>query len=132
MNYSSVYVTLASVHVDALVAFYGDLLGQQVQRLIPSRYGEFWVSGLRLAIFKPRGDHLVEFKATGSGGMSLCLEVEDLDEAIAHLTHLGQPPPGPIITAPHGREIYAYDPDGNRLILHQSPPGITKASTEPE
>jgi hypothetical protein len=52
--------------------------------------------------------------------MSLCLEVANLDQAIARLTHLGYPPPGPILTASHGREIYAYDHDGNRLILHQA------------
>jgi len=55
-------------------------------------------------------------------GMSLCLEVENLETAIAHLTQLGSPPAEPIITASHGREIYAYDPDGNWLILHQSHP----------
>jgi hypothetical protein len=40
--------------------------------------------------------------------------------AIATLTHLGYPPPGEIIEASHGREIYAYDPAKNRLILHQA------------
>jgi len=43
-----------------------------------------------------------------------------LKEAIAYLTSLGYPPPGEITTASHGREIYAYDPMNNRLILHQS------------
>jgi len=52
--------------------------------------------------------------------MSLCLEVADLEGAIAHLTQLGYPPSGAIITASHGREVYAYDPDGNWLILHQT------------
>ena len=52
--------------------------------------------------------------------MSLCLEVTDLPMAIAHLTDMGYPPPGEIIAASHGTEIYAYDPDNNRLILHQS------------
>ncbi len=51
--------------------------------------------------------------------ISLCLEVIDLEAAIAHLTDLGYPPPGKILTASHGREIYAADADGNRLILHQ-------------
>ncbi len=51
--------------------------------------------------------------------MSLCLDVENLEVAIAHLTQLGYPPSGDIITASHGREMYAYDPDGNWLILHQ-------------
>ena len=54
-------------------------------------------------------------------GLSLCLDVDDLDAAIAHLINLGYPPPGEIIVASHGREIYAYDPNGNRLILHQPP-----------
>jgi hypothetical protein len=53
-------------------------------------------------------------------GMSLCIEVESLEATIAHLTDLGCPPPGEVITASHGREIYAYDPEGNWLILHQS------------
>ncbi len=52
--------------------------------------------------------------------MSLCLKVPDLEVAIAHLTRLGYPPPGEILTASHGREIYAYDPDGNWLVLHQA------------
>lgn len=52
--------------------------------------------------------------------ISLCLEVSNLEDAIAHLTALGYPPPGDISIASHGREIYAYDLDGNRLILHQA------------
>ena len=51
---------------------------------------------------------------------AVCLEVADLERAIACLSELGYSPPGEIITASHGREIYAYDPTGNRLILHQS------------
>jgi len=50
---------------------------------------------------------------------ALCLEVENLETAIAHLDQLGSPP-GEIMSASHGREIYAYDPDGNWLIVHQS------------
>ena len=46
--------------------------------------------------------------------------MNNLETAISHLTSLGYPPPGEISTASHGQEIYAYDPDGNRLILHQS------------
>jgi hypothetical protein len=46
--------------------------------------------------------------------------VENLEQAIAHLTSLGFPPASEILLASHGREIYACDPDGNRLILHES------------
>lgn len=114
------YVVLASADLNRLVSFYGELLGQAANPNWPDRYAEFRLGNLRLGLFQPQPDNLPEFQAITSGGMSVCLEVEDLDAAIAHFTHLGYPPPGPIRTASHGREIYAYDPDGNRLILHQA------------
>lgn len=114
------FVTLASVDLERLVQFYTQLLGKQPQTYNPNAYAEFHLSGLRLGIFKPRETHRQEFEAKG-GSMSLCLEVKDLERALSHLTAIGYPPPGEIVTASHGREIYVYDPDGNRLILHQSP-----------
>lgn len=121
LNCQEAFVTLASAQFERLVEFYGALLGQQASPYMPNRYAEFALSGLRLGIFRPQEKHLTEFAQPASGGMSLCLEVADLGGAIAHLTALGYPPPGPILTASHGQEIYAYDPDGNRLILHQKP-----------
>lgn len=116
---TSAFVTLAAVDIERLINFYSCLLQQEPQPLIPNVYAEFQLPGLRLGIFKPKETHNKEFENKGSG-MSLCLEVEDLEVAIAHLTNLGYPPPGNILTAAHGKEIYAYDPDGNRLIIHQS------------
>ncbi len=84
---------------------------------MPERYAEFMLPGLKLALFKPSDDQ--EFSGP-AGSMSVCLEVENLTGAIATLTDLGHPPPGNVIYASHGQEIYAYDPAGNRLILHQS------------
>ncbi len=96
-------------------------IGQEPKQYISNIYGEFQLPSLRLGIFRPQGMHRAEFENSAKNGMSLCLEVSDLAEAIAHLTVLGYPPPGEILTAAsHGREIYAYDPAGNRLILHQS------------
>lgn len=126
MGYTSAVMTLASVNLETLVAFYSSLLGQEAQPYQRDRYAEFTLPGLRLAIFRPRADQIAQFAAPSSGGMSLCLEVRDLEGAIAHLTHQGYPPPGPVLTASHGREIYAYDPDGNRLILHQRATGASK------
>lgn len=117
---SSAYVVLASSSFAALVAFYRDFLGQEPHPHWPQRYAEFTWGGLRLGIFAPQASHAAEFQASSAGSMSLCLEVAHLERAITHLTRLGYPPPGPVLTASHGREIYAYDPDGNRLILHQS------------
>lgn len=103
-----------------MLAFYSQLLGRQPDATIPQVYAEFHLPGLRLGIFKPKSCHASEFERQSSGSMSLCLEVDDLEKAIAHLQTLGYAPPGEIIGASHGREIYAYDPQGNRLILHQS------------
>lgn len=117
---TSAFVALASENFERLVGFYNGLLDQSARPYQRDRYAEFQLPGLRLAIFKPKTDQVAQFAAPSSGAMSLCLEVTDLDGAIAHLTHLGYAPPGPVLTASHGREVYAYDPDGNRLILHQS------------
>ena len=111
------YVTLASESLSALVTFYQGLLEQEPQPYVPERYAEFALPGLKLALFKP--GHPQEFSGSAAS-MSVCLEVEDLEGAIATLTDLGYPPPGNVIHASHGQEIYAYDPSGNRLILHQS------------
>lgn len=114
------FVTLAASDLAALVNFYAQLLGSPPQPYIANVYAEFQLPGLRLGIFQPKEKNWPEFASHGKSGMSLCLEVDDLEKAIAHLDALGFPPPGEILTASHGREIYAFDPAGNRLILHQS------------
>lgn len=116
---TAAFVTVATVNLEKLVSFYTNLLDKQPHPYIPNVYAEFQFPGLRLGIFKPKLTHSEEFGAVKSG-MSLCLEVTDLESAIAHITALDFPPLGDILSASHGREIYAYDPDGNRLILHQS------------
>ena len=117
--YTQALVTIASVNWEKLVNFYTQLLEEQPSSLIPSVYAEFQLPGLTLGIFQPDKNHTWEFATSAKSKISLCLEVSNLEAAIAHLTNLGYPPPGKISTPSHGREIYAYDPDGNRLILHQ-------------
>ncbi len=119
-NFSQAFVTLAAEDMEKMLAFYVPLLGRQPDVNIEQVYAEFHLPGLRLGIFQPKDSHRQEFERKSSGSMSLCLEVDDLERAIAHLRTLGDRPPGEISTASHGREIYAYDPQGNRLILHQS------------
>ena len=131
-------LTLASHQFKALVLFYRQLLHREPAVLVPNVYAEFHLPDLKLGIFQPKvpASGLAELscqsplptpvrlsthvEALSPTGMSLCLDVDDLEEAIAHLTQLGYPPPDDIMTASHGREIYAYDPDGNWLILHQA------------
>jgi predicted enzyme related to lactoylglutathione lyase len=118
--YSAAFVTIASVNFDLVVEFYTQFLGSAPQPHRPHIYAEFSIAGLRLGIFAPKAINQAEFGQPRQSGMSLCLEVDSLEDAIAKLTQIGYPPTGQISTASHGREIYAYDPDGNRLILHQS------------
>ena len=128
-RYTNAFVTIASVNFEKLVNFYIQLLEQKPVIWIPNVYAEFNLVSMRLGIFKPKNTNESEFEAISNDNplsvyakskISLCLEVSNLEDAIAHLTVLGYPPPGNISIASHGREIYAYDPDGNRLILHQA------------
>jgi catechol 2,3-dioxygenase-like lactoylglutathione lyase family enzyme len=119
-QYTDAFVTIATVNFEALVNFYTQFLGQNPINVMPKVYAEFQLSGLRLGIFQPKSTHEAEFETTAKSKISLCLEVSNLEAAIAHLISLEYPPPGNITIASHGREIYAYDPDGNRLILHQA------------
>jgi catechol 2,3-dioxygenase-like lactoylglutathione lyase family enzyme len=119
INYTTALMTLATLDIDKLVNFYTNLLEQQPVTNIMNVYAEFNLAGMRLGIFQPKQTHNSEFQNAAQSKVSLCLEV-NLETAIAHISNLGYPPPGEIAIASHGREIYAYDPDGNRLILHQA------------
>jgi predicted enzyme related to lactoylglutathione lyase len=117
---TAAFVTIASANFDRVVEFYTQLLEITPQPYIPHVYAEYAIAGLRLGIFCPKSSNQAEFGQPHQSGISLCLEVENLEQAIAKLAQLGYPVLGQITIASHGREIYAYDPDGNRLILHQS------------
>jgi hypothetical protein len=113
-------VTIAALEYEKVIDFYRELLSQEPKPYILNVYGEFQLPGLRLGIFSPKINHQSDFNNSAHSSLSICLEVANLENAITHLHQIGYPPPGEIITASHGREIYAYDPAGNRLILHQS------------
>lgn len=123
-------MTLAAKDFSGLVGFYRQLFEQEPVATISQVYAEFQLPGLRLGIFKPKQsnegtgtddeDERAHERKIGLLPVSLCVEVESLEAAIAHLTHLGYAPPGEIMIASHGREIYAADPEGNLLILHSS------------
>ena len=51
--------------------------------------------------------------------MSICLEVADLEYAIAFLKAIGYPSNNNVMISSHGKELYVYDPLGNRIILYQ-------------
>jgi predicted enzyme related to lactoylglutathione lyase len=120
LNCTKSLVTLAAKDIELLVNFYQQLLEQTPITQILGTYAEFQLPGLHLGIFQPKTSNHAEFANSAQSSMSLCLEVRDIEIAIAHLTAIGYPPPGKIATASHGKEIYAYDPEGNRIILHQA------------
>lgn len=119
----AVWVVLADPGDGCLVRFYQEFLDCLPVIDVPESYAEFQgLSGLRLGIFWPQASHRSEFAAATSGAMSLCVEVADLDAAIARVRAAGGRCAGMIFTAAHGQETYAYDPVGNRLILHCASP----------
>ncbi len=120
LNHTAALFAIATPNFERLVDFYKALLTQEPAAYTPNVYAEFQLPGVKLGIYRPKlNDELQMAKGELWTPISLCLEVVNLEAAIAHITELGYPPIGEILTASHGREIYACDPDGNRLILHQ-------------
>ncbi|NMG18377.1 VOC family protein [Brasilonema bromeliae] len=119
-QYTDAFVTLATFQIENLVGFYTQFLGIEPTTYIPNIYAEFRLPSFKLGIFQPKQIHFSEFENSAKSKVSLCLEVSDLESVIAYLSVLGCSPPKEVMTASHGREIYAYDPDGNRIIIHQS------------
>ncbi|MEA5595029.1 VOC family protein [Rivularia sp. UHCC 0363] len=119
-EYTDAFIAIATVNFEKLVDFYIKFLGQNPTNYIPNVYAEFQISALKLSIFHPKSSHAAEFNDSFRSYMSLCLEVNNLESVMYHLETLGHPPFGHVINASHGKEIYAYDIDGNRIILHQS------------
>lgn len=120
LNYSTAFVTIAADSFEAIVQFYERLLNQSPKPYVENRYAEFRLGGLRLGIFQPNETHQDEFAAGSSGAFSLCIEVMQLEEAIAAVLASGGACTEDIAHTSHGRETYAYDPAGNRLILHEA------------
>jgi len=119
LTFNRAYIAIAAIDITEMVNFYSKLLELKPEKFLPNVYAEFDSPQLRLAIFKPKIENVSEFDNSRGSGISICLEVVDIENAIAHLAHIGYPTSGNIMTASHGKELYAYDPAGNRLILYQ-------------
>jgi predicted enzyme related to lactoylglutathione lyase len=119
VNYAGGLVTIAATDFDQVWKFYAQLLGQEPQPFTANVYAEFNLPGICLGIFRPKAGHPF---ISGRGALSLCLEVDDLEQAIAHAQAGYYASAATIVTASHGREADVYDPEGNRIILHQGHP----------
>ena len=116
-QYQEAFLAIAARDVEALVGFYCQLFDEEPHVRIPGTYASFRRPGLRLDLFRPAADRAFEFSGERSA-IALCLQVPDLDAAIARLQVFGAIV-GAAIEASHGREAYAYDPEGNRTIIYQ-------------
>ena len=122
LDYSIAWVTLAAQDFERSQDFYRQLLEKAPDRTLGPVdrpiYAEFHLKGLRLGIYRPQPGNSDPTSSPISSPISICFQVKNLEESIAHLASIGFPV-GEILTPRHGREVYAADPDGNRLILYQ-------------
>ncbi|MBW4441914.1 MAG: hypothetical protein KME10_11885 [Plectolyngbya sp. WJT66-NPBG17] len=119
MRIQKAWVTIAAVQFNRSVQFYRHLFQQEPQVFAPQKYAEFETFGIRLGIYRPTAEESPE-KApiTLFPAVSLCLQIENLESSIEHLDRVDAYV-GEIRSVSHGREAYAYDPDGNRIILYE-------------
>ena len=128
LDYLIAWVTIAAQDFERSQNFYEQLLGKAPDRTLGPVdrpiYAEFQLNGLRFGIYRPQSENsapvnTAPLSTQRSNPMSICFQVKNLEQAIAHLASIGFPVAGEILTPRHGREVYAADPDGNRLILYQ-------------
>jgi catechol 2,3-dioxygenase-like lactoylglutathione lyase family enzyme len=122
LNCKVAFVTIGASNWEKSVEFYQLLLDQAPLMILPKAYAEFQLPGLHLGIYRPgpaAAGSTSRLSPADQGRLSLCLTVDSLEAALAHLAAIGHPVAGPIGMASHGREAFATDPDGNRLILYQ-------------
>jgi len=105
--------------------FYGGLLGLEEAWVIEEdgavHWVEYAVGGATVALARAS-----EAWRPGPDGAGVCLEVGDLDAAVARLREAGVSIPMPIGEFPLCRMAVIADPDGNGICLHQ------KKSNHPE
>lgn len=119
--FKQAFLTIGAINFAEVVDFYENLLQQKPRLYAPERYAEFQLPGMVLGIFRPQPGHAEQFSQSRYSGFSLCLEAENLEMAIARMVELNPSFDGDgVVIASHGREIYGFDPAGNRLIFHSA------------
>lgn len=120
MQIQKAWVTIAAVDFDRSLRFYCHLFQQDPQSFAAAKYAEFEAFGIRLGIYRPTAEESPEKSPiTLFPAVSLCVQIENLETAIAALDQVDTDV-GEIRSVSHGREAYAYDPDGNRIILYEA------------
>lgn len=111
-------VLLAPSDLEAGVRWYTEVLGLRI-------YREYGAEGRRTGVVCFLGGGFLELtgpRAGGAAGMSLWLQVHDVDAEHARLIAVGVTSAAPPATMPWGlREAWITDPDGIRICLVEVP-----------
>lgn len=116
-NIDHLVITTADLH--ACLHFYVDMLGMELDE----RRGRYAVKfgDSKFNIHTQKAEFLPAAENPTYGSLDLCLEVENLDEAIGEIRAAGYPIElGPVVRhGAHGemQSVYLRDPDGNLVEL---------------
>ena len=98
--------------MDAAVEFYESVLGLRLKFRDGDNWAAFDLAGVTFAL---EGGAQA---GGGSGGATVSLRVDGLDELVSELRERGANV-GEIVTGPHERRADLSDPSGNRLVLYE-------------
>lgn len=108
-------ITVAVMDWQQSLTFYRNLLQLEPQVLQPGRYAEFRLADCTISLYKPRLEETPTAEGNPYPSLGICLHVDSLQAALAQLNLVNHG----IQASSHGREVYLYDPNGNRIILYE-------------
>lgn len=114
-------IGLLSKEVQKVAQFYRDVLGAKIET--SNIHCVVTIDSFSFAIYNP---HLHEdsdplFRSFGQGSLWLDFEVADVDAEYDRIAELNVGHLVPPHNTPFGRRVvFLEDPDGNKIVLHQS------------
>jgi catechol 2,3-dioxygenase-like lactoylglutathione lyase family enzyme len=115
------HVCFTVTDLDAAIRFYRDILGMRLafefRRPDGRPFGAYFHAGERTFIEVFLGDHTPPAERQSFG--HICLEVLDIQAAVAELRRQGVTVSDPKLGADQSHQAWLSDPDGNRIELHQ-------------
>lgn len=109
---------------DATVGFYRDGLG------LPILFSTDWFMEFRLSAdsrLSVANETCASIKSSGGAGITLSLEVDDIDTAWKLMTHRGLEPTAICDHPWQARVFHLFDPEGHRIEIWQRSPGAAPA-----
>lgn len=113
MKIKAKYTTLIVENLQESVAFYRDVLGfREGYHINIGSSGQITIMESDLAALE-----LIENKAFPTGMYSIGMDVDDLQEAVAHLKDRGVELDSPVLETSVGHMVFVKDPNGVRICL---------------